>query len=62
VKKTDNTDLPAIQFGKADKEKNQLFAKVKNSPAVYILDPRVLDDIPRDPAKLQKEAPKEKKS
>jgi Domain of unknown function (DUF4340) len=62
VKKTDDTDLPAIQFGKADKEKNQLFAKVKNSLAVYILDPRALDDLPRDPAKLKKEDLKEKKS
>ncbi|MBI3086494.1 MAG: DUF4340 domain-containing protein [candidate division NC10 bacterium] len=62
VKKTDNTDLPAIAFGKIDKGKNQLFAKVKNSPIVYVLEPRVLDDLPRDPAKLKKEDVKEKKS
>jgi hypothetical protein len=62
VKKTDNTDLPAIEFGKVDKEKNQLFAKVKNSPIVYVLEPRVLDDLPRDPAKLKKEDPKANKS
>ncbi|MBI4841895.1 MAG: DUF4340 domain-containing protein, partial [candidate division NC10 bacterium] len=62
VKKTDNTDLPAIAFGKVDKEKNQLFAKVKNSPIVYVLEPRVLDDLPRDPAKLKKEDPKANKS
>jgi len=61
VKKTDNTDLPAIEFGKVDKEKNQLFAKVKNSPIVYVLEPRVLDDLPRDPATLKKEDSKEKK-
>lgn len=62
VKKTDNTDLPAIEFGKADTEKNQLFAKVKSSPIVYFLEPRTLDDLPRDPAKLKKQEPKEKKS
>jgi hypothetical protein len=54
LQKADNTDLPAIEFGRVDKEKNQLFAKVKTAPTVYILEPRVLDELPRDPAKLKK--------
>lgn len=57
VKKTDNTDLSPIELGKVDKDNNQLFAKLKNSPIIYILDPRVLDDLPRDPAKLKKAGP-----
>jgi hypothetical protein len=61
VTKTDNTDLPAIALGKADEEKHQLFAKVKDSHTIYILDPGALDDLPRDPARLRKETPQAKK-
>jgi hypothetical protein len=62
IKKTDNTELPALEFGNVDKDKNQLFARVKNSPTVYVLESRALDDLPRDPANLKKEAPNEKKN
>jgi hypothetical protein len=61
VRKTDGTDLPAIELGKTDKDTNVLFARVKNSPTVYVLDPRSLDELPRDPAKLKKDVSKEKK-
>lgn len=42
--KTDGTPLPILLLGK--KEKERLYAKLKPSPTIYAIDPKLLDDLP----------------
>jgi len=49
----DGSRLPALLFGKA--ERNRLYAKVATGPAVYAIDPKFFDRLPKDPDALKQE-------
>ncbi len=53
VSTTDGSPLPALLFGKS--EKDRLYAKLASDPAVYAIDPKFLDKIPSGAEALKQE-------
>ncbi len=49
----DGSRLPVLLIGTSEKER--LYAKLSTDPAVYAIDPKFLDRLPKDPDALKQQ-------
>ncbi|MFN3476245.1 MAG: DUF4340 domain-containing protein, partial [Candidatus Methylomirabilales bacterium] len=51
--KADGTELPPLLIGK--REQDHRYAKLKTAPTIYTVDPKLWDDLPKDPQAFKKQ-------